>query len=377
MRLGLEPMQAACARALNPEAAFPTVHVAGTNGKGSVCAMVESVARAHGMRTGLYTSPHLCRFAERIRLGGRPVDDAALASLLEQALALGPDLSFFETATLAAFLAFRDAKVDIAVVEVGLGGRLDATNVIPRPRAAAITRIALDHTDRLGPTLVDIAREKAGIAKPGLDIALGPMDADVRVAIDEVARARGATTSTAAARIPARVGLPGEHQRENARLAAELGGRIGASASAVEHGIASVEWPGRLETIGSFLLDAAHNADGAEALARHLRSRRLPPGEVALVFGALGDKDWRSMLGFLAPLAATRVYAALPGASRSSVDPGEMALLHPGVAARTVEEARSVARAAAPLVVVAGSLVLLGHARARLLGLPQDPSVAL
>jgi len=244
MRLGLEPMQAACARARSPEATFEAVHVAGTNGKGSVCAMVESVARAHGMHTGLYTSPHLCRFAERIRIGGRPVDDAALASLLDEALELGPDLSFFETATLAAFLAFRCAKVDVAIVEVGLGGRLDATNVIPIPRAAAVTRIALDHTDRLGPTLVDIAREKAGIAKPGLDLVLGPMAADVRAAIDEVARARGATTSTAPASVPARIGLPGEHQRENARIAVELGRRIGASPSAVEDGIGSVEWPG-------------------------------------------------------------------------------------------------------------------------------------
>jgi dihydrofolate synthase/folylpolyglutamate synthase len=377
MRLGLEPMQAACARARNPEAAFEAVHVAGTNGKGSVCAMVDSVARAHGMRTGLYTSPHLCRFAERIRIGGRPVDDAALASLLDEALALGPDLSFFETATLAAFFAFRAAKVDIAVIEVGLGGRLDATNVIPVPRAAAVTRIALDRTDRLGPTLVDIAREKAGIAKPGLDLLLGPMAAEVRAAIDEVARARGATTSTTSASVPARVGLPGEHQRENARLAVELGRRIGASASAVEDGIGSVEWPGRLETIGSFLLDAAHNADGAEALARHLGALRLPPREVALVFGALGDKDWRTMLGFLAPLAATRVYVELPGASRSSVDPGEMKLLYPGAAAPTIDEALSVARATAALVVVAGSLVLVGQARAHLLGLPQDPSVAL
>src|SRR5450432_3466259 len=154
MRLGLEPMRAACARAGHPEAAFPAVHVAGTNGKGSVCAMVESIARAQRRTTGLYTSPHLCRFAERIRIGGVPVSDDALASLLERALDTGPDLSFFETATLAAFLAFRDAAVDVAVLEVGMGGRFDATNVIPLPRAAAITRIALDHTDRLGTTLV-------------------------------------------------------------------------------------------------------------------------------------------------------------------------------------------------------------------------------
>src|ERR1700685_738067 len=131
MRLGLGPMRDACARRGHPERAFSVVHVAGTNGKGSVCAMVESIARAHGLRTGLYTSPHLVRFAERIRIDGEPISDAALEAALAQALALGPDLSFFETATLAAFIALRNAKVELAVLEVGIGGRLDATNVIP------------------------------------------------------------------------------------------------------------------------------------------------------------------------------------------------------------------------------------------------------
>ncbi|HEV3190632.1 MAG TPA: Mur ligase family protein, partial [Polyangiaceae bacterium] len=195
MRLGLEPMRAACARSGHPEGAFAAVHVAGTNGKGSVCAMVESIARAAGLHTGLYTSPHLCRFAERIRIDGEPVDDAILARHLSRALDDAADLSFFEAATLSAFLSFREARVDVAIVEVGLGGRLDATNVLPTPRAAAITRIALDHTDRLGETLVEIAREKAGIAKPGLDIVLGSMPDEVRAAIDDVARDIGATTS--------------------------------------------------------------------------------------------------------------------------------------------------------------------------------------
>ena len=143
MRLGLDPMRAACERTGHPERAFPAVHVAGTNGKGSVCAMVEAIARAQGKKTGLYTSPHLCRFAERIRIDGEPVSDEVLAALLERALVAGPDLSFFETATLAAFLAFRDAQVDLAVLEVGMGGRFDATNVIPAPRAAAITSAAV------------------------------------------------------------------------------------------------------------------------------------------------------------------------------------------------------------------------------------------
>jgi dihydrofolate synthase/folylpolyglutamate synthase len=388
MRLGLGPMRSACERVGHPERSFPAVHVAGTNGKGSVCAMVAAVAHAHGLRAGLYTSPHLCRFAERIRIDGEPIDDAALADVLCRALDAGPDLSFFEAATLAAFLAFRDANVDVAILEVGIGGRLDATNVIPAPRAAAITRIALDHTDRLGATLVDIAREKAGIAKPGLDIVVGPMAHEVRKTIDDVAHAHDATTSSIDdVTAPTEVGLAGDHQRDNARVATVLGARLGASQASIERGIADVRWPGRLERIGEFLLDAAHNPDGADALARHLRGLMPPPLRVALVFGTLGDKDWAPMLDVLAPLADRRVYVALLGAPRAAVDPHAMAARRSGLVASSVEEAIALATAPYPLsagaavgsdmVVIAGSLVLIGEARALLLGLPRDPPVAL
>jgi dihydrofolate synthase / folylpolyglutamate synthase len=382
VRLGLAAMREACAAMGHPERAFPAVHVAGTNGKGSVCAMVESIARAHGLRTGLYTSPHLCRFAERVRLGGEPIGDEALAHLLARVLDLTPDLSFFEAATLAAFLAFREARVDLAVIEVGLGGRLDATNVIPTPRAAAITRIAFDHTDRLGPTLTDIAREKAGIAKPGLDIALGSMPAEIRAAIDQVAHESGATTRAIdPVPTPARIGLAGEHQKENARLAAALGARIGASPGAIDEGIARARWPGRMESIGRFLLDAAHNPDGAEALARHLRSLALPAQKVALVFGTLADKDWGPMLDALAPLAQDRCYVSPQGGVRGAVDAVAMAARHPGAVTPSTREAFTrFERAEGPgpaLIVVAGSIVLVGEARGLLLGVPCDPPVAL
>jgi dihydrofolate synthase/folylpolyglutamate synthase len=388
MRLDLEPMREACARLGHPERAFPVVHVAGTNGKGSVCAMVDAIARAQGKTTGLYTSPHLCRFAERIRIDGEPIDDDRLAAHLDAALAARPELSFFETATLAAFLAFRAARVDVAVLEVGLGGRLDATNVVRAPRAAAITRIALDHTDRLGKTLVEIAREKAGIAKAGVDILLGPMEPAVRRAIDEVAYAHGATTSSVEdeiTRMTRGLGLAGEHQAMNARIAAALAERIGASTIAIEDGLADVSWPGRLERVGDVLLDAAHNPDGAQSLAAYVRTLGVPPAQVVLVFGALADKDWAPMLDTLAPLAVRRVYVAPQGASRNAVDPATMAARHKGTTAATVEQALADARgagaAAAPagsrLVVLCGSMVLVGEARAQLLGLPRDPPVAL
>ena len=383
MRLGLEPMRTACARVGHPERSFATVHVAGTNGKGSACSMVAAIAHVHGMRAGLYTSPHLCRFAERIRIHGEPIDDTSLADVLSRALDAGPDLSFFEAATLAAFLAFRDARVDVAILEVGIGGRLDATNVIPTPRAAAITRIALDHTDRLGATLADIAREKAGIAKPGLDLVVGPMASEVRRTIDDVAHANGATTSSIdAVPAPPQVGLAGEHQRDNARVASLLGARLGASQASIERGIANVRWPGRLERIGEFLLDAAHNPDGAEALARHLRGLALSPQRVVLVFGTLGDKDWAPMLDVLSPLADRRIYVAPHGASRVAIHPQAMAARRSGLVASSVEEAIALATAPhpptpSPQVVIAGSLVLVGEARALLLGLPRDPPVAL
>jgi dihydrofolate synthase/folylpolyglutamate synthase len=376
MRLGLSPMRDACARLGHPERAFAAAHVAGTNGKGSVCAMVESIARAHGLRTGLYTSPHLCRFAERIRIDGEPIADSHLANLLVHVLREAPEVSFFEAATLTAFLAFREAEVDVAILEVGLGGRLDATNVLPKAQAAAITRVALDHADRLGPTLVDIAREKAGIAKPGLDIVLGPMRADVRRAIDDVAHEHGASTSSIDhVPAPTLIGLEGAHQADNARVATVLGGRLGASPEAIAKGLADVRWPGRLERIGRHVLDCAHNPDGALALARYVRSLGVPPKRVKLVFGALTDKDWEGMLAELAPLAVSRVFVAPQTGARTAVPPGAMTALWEGESAANLRGALEPGDA--EIVVVAGSILLVGQARALLLGLPSDPPVAL
>lgn len=383
MRMGLAPMIEACAAEDHPERAFAAVHVAGTNGKGSVSAMVESIARASGMRTGLYTSPHLCRFAERIRVNGEPIDNAALDEHLARALA-HESLSFFETATLAAFLALRAARVDLAVIEVGLGGRLDATNVLEAPKAAAVTRIALDHTELLGDTLEAIAKEKAAIAKPGLDLVIGPCSASVRAAIDETARALSATTSSAeddedASRFMqnATIGLAGAHQRDNARIAYVLGRRIGAPVDACVRGIASVEWPGRLETIRrethDVTLDAAHNPDGARALAAHLAAR--DPQSTALVFGTLADKAWPEMIDLLAPRAAHRFYVSPKG--RAATDPLAIAARKPGHVAGSVAEAYELAKKCARHVVACGSINVVGELRALLLDLPRDPPIAL
>ncbi len=368
MRLGLDPMLAACERTHHPEgAAFVAVHVAGTNGKGSVCAMVEAMARAQGKKTGLYTSPHLSRFAERIRIDGEPLSDDALTDVLGRALDEGPDLSFFETATLAAFLAFREAKVEIGVVEVGLGGRLDATNVLPSPRAAAITRIALDHVDRLGTTLVEIAREKAGIAKVGLDIVLGDMPPEVRAAIDEVALAQGATTSTAEdVRLPGPVALEGEHQKENARIAVRLAPTDGARRREPSRrgspGCAGQRGSNASATCCSMPPTTPTAPKPSRAMCDRSRFR---PGGWPSSSAPSSTKT--------GPPCSTRSHRSQPCASMSPRLPhpglpsnlGVAAARHPGQTAGSIEEALAIARREAPsLIVVAGSLVLVGGARA-------------
>ncbi|HVJ91311.1 MAG TPA: Mur ligase family protein [Labilithrix sp.] len=382
MRLGLEPMRDACARAGHPERAFECVHITGTNGKGSTCAMVESMARAARRKTGLYTSPHLVRFAERVRVDGAALNDAALAEVLEQALELGPDLSFFETATLAAFLAFRAAKVDVAVVEVGIGGRLDATNVIPAPTVTAITSVGLDHQDKLGDTLDAIAREKAAIAKPNVPMVLGRLDPIARVAAVDVAVANGARILDAGVLPPeVAVGLVGAHQRENARVAWTIGGVLGLHDDESARGLSEVRWPGRLERIevgygdfaGKWVLDGAHNPDGVRALVAALAREEVG----AVVFGALAEKAWREMLGILKAVDVPRFYVAPEG--REPAEPAELATLAPGAVVPSLVDAlvaaRSVARRSP--VLVCGSLYLVGEARARLLRLQPDPIVAL
>ncbi len=384
MRLGLEPMRAACARAGGPEHAFEAVHVGGTNGKGSTCAMVAAMVRAAGKRVGLYTSPHLVRFAERIRIDGEPLDDLALAEVLEEALTIGADLSFFETATFAAFLAFRRAGVSLAVVEVGIGGRLDATNVLPSPLCTAITGVALDHQDMLGDTLTAIAREKAAIAKPGVPMVLGPMPEEAHRAAIEIAAANGARIiETSDVMLPPEVivGLAGPHQRDNARVAWAIGGELGFRDDERARGLSEARWPGRLERIdlpegalaGAWILDGAHNPDGARALAKALERERIG----AVVFGALADKAWPEMLRAVSAIAAPRVYVA-PG-GRAPAEPEVLAEQAPGRAAASVVEALAAARRVAGdrPVVVCGSLYLVGEARARLLGLASDPIVAL
>jgi len=390
-KLGLERMQAACAAFGNPERTFPTVHVAGTNGKGTVTAFVSSMARANGLNVGTYTSPHLMRFAERINIGGQPISDELLVDLLNRVMDRAPDLTFFEVATLAAFLAFKEAKVDLAVLEVGLGGRLDATNVIPPPRIAAITRIAYDHMAELGDSIAAIAGEKAGIIKGGSTVVLGKLHPDARAVIEAKAAEVGAKIVELGSPEPI-PGAPLAYPRvalvgSNLAVAVTVARELGIPPEVMAQGIEQTTWPGRNELLHRSgqeltLLDCAHNPDGAVALSHALDPSVLGDiesrKEIALVFGAINTKNWKAMLRRLEQVAGHRVYVSPP--ISKGVDAREMAQFLPGEVANSVAEALARARALVGprgVVVVTGSIFLVGAARALLLNLPTDPPVAL
>jgi dihydrofolate synthase/folylpolyglutamate synthase len=373
----------------HPERRFAAVHVAGTNGKGSVSAMVASMTDFAGYRTGLYTSPHLCRFNERIQLNGEPVPDDVLLPALEEVMTRCPELTFFETSTVTAFVIFARLAVELAVVEVGLGGRLDATNVLEAPRVTAITSIGLDHTDRLGNDLASIASEKAGIVKAGVPVVIGKLDPAAQSAVAARAHEIGApiVETVGVADLDAFVekhppALAGEHQLDNARVAVGIARSAGLLPRDIAGGLRRVRWVGRLETLptpeGEVVLDAAHNADGARAVARWLGSRGFPRDRVALVFGSMADKDYSSMLAALAPYAQHRVYVAPEG--RKAADPEVLAHLVPGQIAADPAQAVTLGRTmvgSGGWVVVTGSIFLVGAVRALLLGLERDPAIAL
>jgi dihydrofolate synthase/folylpolyglutamate synthase len=390
-KLGLERMQAACAAFGNPERTFPTVHVAGTNGKGTVTAFVSSIARANGLNVGVYTSPHLMRFAERINIGGQPIADELLVDLLNRVMDRAPDLTFFEVATLTAFLAFKEAKIDLGVIEVGLGGRLDATNVIPPPRVVAITRIAYDHMAELGDTIALIAAEKAGIIKGGSTVVMGKLHPDARAVVEAKAAEVGAKVVEMASPEPI-AGAPLAYPRvalvgSNLAVAVTIARELGIPPEVMAQGIEHTTWPGRNELLHRSgqeltLLDCAHNPDGAVALSHALDPSVLGDiesrKEIALVFGALNTKNWRAMLRRLEQVAGHRVFVAPP--MSKAVDPREIAQFVPGEVANSVGEALARARALVGprgVVVVTGSTFLVGAARALLLNLPTDPPVAL
>jgi dihydrofolate synthase/folylpolyglutamate synthase len=392
MKFGLENITRLCAALGHPERGFASIIVAGTNGKGSVTAMVHRGLRAAGHRAARYTSPHLERLEERFVIGDDEVETGALrravgrvreaADGLQDARALEAPPTFFECATAAAFDLFREAGVRIAVLEVGLGGRLDATNVV-QPIVAAISSIGLDHQAQLGDTLESVAFEKAGVIKPGIPVVIGDLPAEAQRVIEEVCHERRATlirasscgASTTLARTTP-LALAGRHQQHNAEVAACVLGevdRLGFPVGSAEIATAlrEVRWPGRLERIAlggtEFLLDAAHNPDGAAALADYLAGSEWR--NATLVFAAMQDKAAGEMLVPLATLcpavictappmpralpaeALAAIARAVPGARwrvKTAADPGA---------------AITMAAADSARVVVAGSIFLTGPVR--------------
>jgi len=397
---GLDNMRALMGALGNPESSLKCVHVAGTNAKGSVCALVESALRANGYRTGLYTSPFLVEYRERIRIDGAPIAEAAFeraGNRVHEALRSMPALAptAFELGTAIAYLAFYEADVDIAVVETGIGGRLDPTNVIV-PEASVIANIGLDHMEQLGDTIEEIAYEKAGIIKPGRPVALYPQKSpEATRVIEAVCLERGASLLKAE-RLPfevvevtprgasfrcdvagigpvdARLNLAGRHQLENAHLAlaalSALAGRGWAlSPEKTARGLQDARWPGRMDWADDrLLLDGAHNPQATRALKAYI-DEFLPGRQIVLLTAMMRDKQPDACAGILAPVAAAVVATqvegprALPAEALAAVYRAHGA---PAEAMAPPSEAlRAAQNAAGPegVVVACGSLYLVGE----------------
>jgi dihydrofolate synthase / folylpolyglutamate synthase len=397
----LERIQTLLATLGNPHWRGRFIHVAGTNGKGSTCAMMASALRVAGFRTGLYTSPHLVDPRERIQIEGEMISEiawcaafdevhGAVEGLLARELIDGHP-SFFETMTAMAFVAFARASVDVVVLETGLGGRLDATNVVD-PEIAVITQIDFDHEAFLGSSIESIAAEKAGIIKAGRPVVFSAqraaafgilerraleVDAPVtlssawRVADLQLDKFGSRFTLASDEEIPMRCPLAGAHQVENTRTAVAALGVFGLSAAAISEGIARTVWVGRLERVATdpdIILDGAHNPAGARALSEYIK-RFFADEPVRIIYGAMRDKAVDEVISALFPLASEVVLTtpdqprALNAESLAEVvDHGNV------VIARNIGEALAISRERPMTTFVTGSLFLVGEARAALMG---------
>ncbi len=350
------------------------VHVAGTNGKGSVCAFVESVLRAAGEKTGLYSSPHLVSFCERIRIGGNPADKAAIASginsLQELTADWRPQPTFFEIATALALQIFDHHQVDTAVFEVGLGGRLDSTNVLT-PTVCAITPIGLDHQHILGDTHARIAHEKAGILKPGVAAVCAPQPEEVRKVLEKRALAVGTKlTFINKPWTASHVSLPGKHQRWNAALAvaALQAGGFKIPGDAIKEGLAGAVWRARFERIetagqADIIVDGAHNADSARALVQTWHEL-FGDTKPVIICAVSANKDIASIIAPLTEIAAHFIFPGLLTLRNTAIPEDLTQLIPSGIPSyctATPREALEKAQLACKPVLVAGSLFLAGE----------------
>ena len=396
---GTDRVRAALSRSGDPHRAFSVVHIAGTNGKGSVAAMMASCLQQSGLRVGLYTSPHLQRFTERIQVDGKEIDRERVVELGQRLLADPEQLSFFETVTAMALCYFAEQEVDIAIIETGLGGRLDATNIVD-PDLVVITAIDFDHTDVLGTTMCAIAGEKAGIIKRGVPVVAADSGPDAMRVIaakcDEMAaelwqigdRIRfemadsdheGSVGTQVRVTVDEeclglyRVGLRGLHQAENAVLCLAGLKQLSRKGFAIEQqaiaaGLEAVRWPGRLEQVGGALLDVAHNLAGVRTLCGS-----LPKGSRwSVLFAAMRDKDPLAMLKELWPFSAQLTVTQVD-APRAADAAAVVRAFGRGSAVVPVAAAYQRAKEGPDPLLVTGSAYLVGEVRGRLLEEGGDP----
>jgi len=408
IKLGLENIRRLCAELGHPEQAFTALHIAGTNGKGSVAAMVHAALVAGGITAGRYTSPHLTHLRERFVVNRAAVEEPAVEAMADRILACAERLqrqgtlndppTFFEATTAMAFELFRDAHVRAAAVEVGLGGRFDATNILSPPVGAIVT-IGLDHRQHLGDTIEQIAFEKAGIIKPGMTLVVGALPQPAIRVVRGMADQQGARLVDAIAETeveggmregraeisidtrqgrygPLRLALRGEHQIHNAIVAVHVleaarAAGLAVTDEAIVDGLETVDWPARLEVLTltdgrGVLLDAAHNPDGARALGRYLA--QWHPEAPPLVVSIMADKDADEILRELLPVTSMVVAtAANTDRAMAAADlAGRVSALDPRKPVRVVAGASAALDAAlsvGPFVCVAGSIFLAGEVR--------------
>lgn len=386
-KLGLESPRRLAARLGNPQESLHFIHVAGTNGKGSVCAMLESIYRAAGYRTGLFTSPHLLDFRERIQVNRRPIPADSLLRLIcqmQKAIANmndGPSPTFFEAATILALLHFRQTQCEIILWETGMGGRLDATNIVT-PLLSVLTNVALDHQRWLGNTISEIAREKAGIIKPNIPSLSASTHPAAEQAIQNQASKMRSRHRHLSQKTIQRLGnglkiaLSGQHQRANAALALSaiqmLQAQFPVSAQARKQGLETVRWPGRTQILQrgrqTLILDGAHNETSIAALRDWLREQ-WPNTPKAVLLGMLQDKRTKHCLKLLASLS-NHFYLA-PVKSARSLPPSSLAVQlaqisgnHAKIKTFQTLNAALAAADEAPLLILCGSLYLVGEALA-------------
>jgi dihydrofolate synthase / folylpolyglutamate synthase len=367
IKLGLDNTCRLLGHLGNPERGLRIIHVAGTNGKGSVCAMLDSVFRASGLKSGLYTSPHLCDFRERVLVNGGMISRDAAAETLTRihdfCKGWTHSPTFFEVSTALALAHFAQQQCDVVVLETGMGGQLDATNAVT-PAVSVITPIAMDHAEWLGDSIPKIAAEKAGIIKPGIPVVSSPQTPEAAAVLRTQTTGCGSPLTFVDKPYAGEVGLQGSHQKWNAAVAVSAIHESGFSPgdAAISNGLRNVNWPARFQRIGNrIVVDGSHNPHAAAALVQTWREN-FGPRKPTIVFGAMRDKNCREMLAILSEIAAAFYF--VPVASPRSSDPAEL-MQSTRVSAQvfsSLPEAIESAKAEPAPILITGSLFLAGEA---------------